>query len=348
MSIFRVAISGDFRKPDGSMAFPSFTLSPLEADADVEWAFVEPVEGRMTAGSLAGFDALILLRARFDAESIPGDGRLGLVARFGVGYDTVNVAACTSVGVGVAITPDGVRRSVAVSILTFILALSGKLFIKDALTRRGPEGFAESSDHMGNGLIGRTLGSVGMGNIGAEMFRLCRPLDMRFIAHDPWADEAVAADLGVILVDLETVFAESDFLALNTSLTPDTRHLVNAARLATMKPTAYVINTSRGPVIDQPALAEALTVGVIAGAALDVFDPEPPPADDPILALGNVITTPHALSWTDQCFAEIGASDVAQVLSLKKGEAPAHLVDRSVADHPAFRSRLEAYRTAFG
>ena len=302
----------------------------------------------MTAGSLAGFDALILLRARFDAESIPGDGRLGLVARFGVGYDTVNVAACTSVGVGVAITPDGVRRPVAVSILTFILALSGKLFIKDALTRRGPEGFAESSDHMRMGLIGRTLGSVGMGNIGAEMFRLCRPLDMRFIAHDPWADEAVAAELGVILVDLETVFAESDFLALNTPLTPDTRHLVNAARLATMKPTAYVINTSRGPVIDQPALAEALTVGVIAGAALDVFDPEPPPADDPILALDNVITTPHALSWTDQCFAEIGASDVAQVLSLKKGETPAHLVDRSVADNPAFRSRLEAYRTAFG
>ena len=347
MSTFRVALSGDFKKPDGSLAFPSFALSPLEADADVEWALVEPVEGRMTAGSLAGFDALILLAARFDAESIPGDGRLGLVARFGVGYDTVNVAACTSVGVGVAITPDGVRRPVAVSILTFILALSGKLFIKDALTRRGPEGFAESSDHMGMGLVGRTLGSVGMGNIGAEMFRLFKPLDMRFIAHDPFVHSDVAAALGVSLVDLDTVFRESDFVAMNTPLGPETRHLVNRERLGLMKPTAYLINTSRGPVVDQAALVEALTSGVIAGAGIDVFDPEPPAADEPLWALDNVIVTPHALCWTDQCFAGIGASAISAVLDVKHGTAPSHLVDRAAAGSTRFQARLDAYRRAF-
>ena len=119
------------------------------------------------------------------AASLTPNGRLAVVARFGVGYDNVDLAACSAHDVAAVITPDGVRRPVAVSILTFIFALSGSLFVKDALARRGPAGWAEKTAHNGIGLVGLTLGSVGMGNIGAEMFRLARPLDMRFIAHDP-------------------------------------------------------------------------------------------------------------------------------------------------------------------
>ena len=340
MSKFRVALSADFRKPDGSPAFPMFDLSPLDADPDIEYDYVNIEGGRIPAASVEGFDALILLVPRFDADSIPVDGRHKLVARFGVGYDNVDVAACSKAGIAVAITPDGVRRPVAASILTLILALAGKLFVKDALVREGPEGFARRIDHMGVGLVGKTLGSVGIGNIGAETFRLCAPLDMKFIAHDPYADPELAADLGVTLVDLETVFSDSDFITVNTPLNDATHHLVNGERLALMKSDAYLINTSRGPVVDQKALVEVLQQKRIAGAALDVFDPEPPPADDPLLKLDNVILTPHALCWTDQCFAGIGASDIAAVLSIKNGQVPDHLVDPGVADNPSFQEKL--------
>lgn len=346
MSSFRVAISGDFKTPDGNLAYPMFDLAPLHDTPDIEVAYVDPVDGRMTADSLAGFDALILLMATFDGDSIPADGRLSVVARFGVGYDTVDVDACTEAGIAVVITPDGVRRPVAVTILTFILALAGRLFDKDRLTREGPAGFDKRADYMGVGLVGRTLGSIGIGNIGAEAFRMCAPLEMNFIAHDPFADADAAAALGVELVSLERVFTDSDFLCVNTPLTPETRHIVNAERLALMKPTAYLINTSRGPTVDQPALVAALSNGVIAGAGLDVFDPEPPSPDDPILHLDNVITTPHALCWTDQCFAGIGASDVAQVLMIKNGETPPHMVNRDLADDETFKARLKAYARA--
>ncbi len=348
MSPFRVALSGDFVKPDGAPAFPTFDLGPLDGDPQIDWAYIQPEDGRITAASLEGFDALILLAARFDAESIPSNGRLALVARFGVGCDSVDVAACARAGIGVTITPDGVRRPVAVSILTFVLALAGKLFVKDGLAREGAAGFARRSDHMGRGLVGKTLGSIGIGNIGAEMFRMFAPLDMRFIAHDPFVAGADAAALGVTLVELDTLFRDSDFLAVNLPLTPETEKLVDAKRLAMMKSSAYLINTSRGPIVDQPALVAALRDGTIAGAGIDVFDPEPPSPDDPLLGLDNVIVTPHALCWTDQCFAGIGASAVAAVLEVKRGAVPDHLVERAVAGTARFRERLEAYRKTFG
>ena len=348
MSQFRVALSADFLTPDGAPAFPSFDLGPLDADPGIDWSFIQPGGGRITAASIEGFDALILLAARFDAESIPSDGRLALVARFGVGYDSVDVAACARAGIAVTITPDGVRRPVAVSILTFVLALAGNFFVKDGLAREGAAGFARRSDHMGRGLIGRTLGSIGVGNIGAEMFRMFAPLDMRFIAHDPFVAEADAAALGVTLVELDRVFRDSDFLAVNLPLTPETEKLVDAKRLAMMKPSAYLINTSRGPIVDPAALVAALRDGTIAGAGIDVFDPEPPSPDDPLLGLDNVIVTPHALCWTDQCFAGIGASTVAAALSVKRGAVPDHLVERSVAEDATFRARLERHRKAFG
>ena len=348
MSRFRIALSGDFVKPDGTAAFPMFDLGPLDADPGVDWAYVQPEDGRMTAASLEGFDALILMGARFDADSIPADGRLALVARFGVGYDSVDVAACARAGIAVTITPDGVRRPVAVSILTFVLALAGKIFVKDGLAREGAAGFARRSDHMGVGLIGRTLGSIGIGNIGAEMFRMFAPLGMRFIAHDPYVAEADAAALNVTLVDLDTVFRDSDFLAINLPLTPETEKLVDAERLALMKPSAYLINTSRGPIVDPAALVAALRDGTIAGAGIDVFDPEPPSPDDPLLGLDNVIVTPHALCWTDQCFAGIGASTVAAAMTVKRGEVPDHMVEPSVAEDVKFRARLDRHRKAFG
>ena len=340
MGPFRVALSGDFRRADGSPAYPMFDLEPLYREPNLDLAFVDPIDGVMRARDLAGFDALILLGPRFDARSIPPGDRLRLVARFGVGYDNVDVVACTAAGIALGITPDGVRRPVAVAVLTLMLALAGKLIIKDRLTRQGPDGWAQRSAYMGTGLTGRTLGQLGIGNIGAEVFRLAAPLDMRFIAHDPYADPARAQAIGVELVELDTLFREADFLSVSIPLSEATRGLVGEQLLGLMKPTAYLINTARGPVVDQRALSRALAERRIAGAGLDVFEVEPPPADEPLLTLDNVIVTPHALCWTDECFAGNGAADVRAVLALKRGEVPAGIVNREVLNCPAWNQLI--------
>ena len=336
MPNFRVAVDGAFVKPDGTPTYPDFDLAPLREAPGVEVSSVE-LGQEIKPGALDGYDALILLSARFTRDSIPRDGRLRVVARFGVGYDTVDVQACTDAGIAVAITPPGVRRPVAVAILTLLLALAGRLMDKDRLTRLGPEGYAQRNAYMGVGLIGRTLASVGVGNIGAELFRIAAPLGMRFIAHDPYLDPAVAADLGVTLVDLDTVFRDGDFVSISCPLTPETRHLVNAERLALMKPTAFLINTSRGPVVDQKAITEALTNKRIAGAGLDVQEQEPPDPADPLLRLDNVVLAPHALCWTDQCFAGIGASAIQNVLDVARNHVPGGLVNKAVLAAPRWK-----------
>jgi phosphoglycerate dehydrogenase-like enzyme len=342
--MFRVALSGDFRRADGEPAYPMFDLAPLTTTPGVEYAYVDAREGVMPAERLADFDALILLAARCDALSLPANGRLMAVARFGVGYDNVDVAACTQAGIAVVITPDGVRRPVAVSVMTFMLALAGKLMVKDRLMREGPSGWAKRSEHMGLGLTGRTLGQLGIGNIGAEVFRIAAPLGMRFIAHDPYVTADQARALGVELVDLETLFREADFLSVSVPLSEATRGIVGRRLIGLMKPTAYLINTARGPVVDQKALTEALEARAIAGAGLDVFEVEPTPADERLLALDNVILAPHALCWTDECFAGNGAADVAAVLALSRGEEPRGVLNRDVLKDPRFVARLAARR----
>ena len=347
MTPYRVALSGDFKKADGSPTFPDFDLAPLKSARQVETVFLDnanPLRG----DQLEDFDALILLAHRFDASSVPKSGRLSVVARFGVGYDTVDVAACTANDIALVITPDGVRRPVAVSILTFMLALTGKMMVKDRLARQGAVGFAARGEHMGVGLVGKTLGSLGVGNIGAEMFWLAKPFDMRFIAHDPYADKSVATELGIELVSLEDLFRRADILSVNCPLTKDTRHIVNAERLALMKPSAFFINTARGPIVDQAALTKVLQEGRIAGAGLDVFETEPPDANDPILKLDNIIAAPHALCWTDQCFAGNGAADVKAVLDVQKGLVPRGVVNTSVLQQPNFKAKLAAFAARFG
>ena len=341
MEPFRVAVSSDFRKDDGTPTFPSFDLSPLTGNPKAEMVWVDAVDGVIPATGLENCDALILLMPRVTAESIPSGGRLKAVARFGVGYDNVDVEACTKNNIAVIITPDGVRRPVAVSIITYILALSQKLMHKDRICREGPSGWARRADYMGEGLIGKTFGQLGMGNIGAEAFRMAAPFGMQFIAYDPFVDEAVARELGVRLVSSDDLFAQADFLSISVPLSEETHHYVNAERLAKMKPTAYLINTARGPVVDQVALHDALTNGTIAGAALDVFDVEPAPADEPILQLDNVIVTPHALCWTDECFAGIGAADMKAVLDIMVGQVPRGIVNREITEDAIWLKKLE-------
>jgi phosphoglycerate dehydrogenase-like enzyme len=345
---FRIGLSADFRNADGSPTFRDFDLAPLMQDARVETVFLES-ESVLSARQLETIDALILLAHRFDRNSVPKSGRLGVIARFGVGYDTVDVQACTEAGIALVITPESVRRPVAVSIITLMLALTGKLPLKERLTRAGAAGFSQRGAHMGVGLVGRTFGSLGVGNIGAEALRLVKPFDMKLIAHDPFADAALMAEIGVELVDIEELFRRSDVLSISCPLSDATKHIVNAQRLALMKPTSYLINTARGPIVDQQALVKVLQERRIAGAGLDVLEQEPPALDDPILALDNVILTPHALCWTDQCFAHQGALDIQAVLEYCDGRVPTGtIVNRAVLDSRAWGERMSVLRARLG
>jgi D-3-phosphoglycerate dehydrogenase len=177
---------------------------------------------------------------------------------------------------------------------------------------------------------------------------MARPFEMNLIAHDPYVDPATASALGVRLVGLEELFREADVLSVSCPLNDETHHIVNAERLALMKPSAYLINTSRGPVVDEKALTSALQERRIAGAGLDVFEQEPSPADNPLYRLDNVIVTPHALCWTDQCFAGIGAADVKAVFDVMHGRVPTGIVNREIVDRPTWLDKLARYAAQFG
>jgi len=335
---FTVGITRDTLRADGTSIFDKRALQILDA-AKLSWEFIPDNVKELTAAHGAQYDALCVLNPKVPAAVVSGpDRRVKIVARMGVGYDSVDVKACTENGVVLTNTPDGVRRPVATSILALILALSHKLATKDALTRTGR--WSETTNHMGVGLTGKTVGSIGVGNIGGELFRLLAPLEMEHLAYDPYAKAEDAAKLRVRLADKETVFRESDFVCINTPLTPETRGFVGAREFSLMKPTAYFINTARGPIVDEKALYAALSEKRIAGAALDVFEVEPVSQDNPLLELENVIVTPHSICWTDEFFRNNAESAFRSVVAVATGKTPTFVVNRDVLPHRDVRARL--------
>ena len=257
--------------------------------------------------------------------------RLRVVARHGVGYDSVDVPAMTRAGVLVTNTPTSMPRPVATIALTFVLALAGKLFLKDRLTRSGR--WHERMDNMGLGLSGRTLGVVGAGGIGKELLRMARVFDLKLLATDPVANDVELGYIGAGKVDLDTLMRESDFVVVCCLLNERTRHLIGAEALAKMKPTSYLINVARGPIVDEKALIDVLQKRRIAGAALDVFEQEPVDPENPLLTMDNVIVTPHSLCWTDECFHNMASTGLRSIVDVLNGRIPEFLVNRAVLQH---------------
>lgn len=268
-------------------------------------------------------DVVIVNMVPVTAEIVAGWERCRLLIRHGVGYDNVDLAALERAGIPCCYIPDYCMDEVAEHAIMLMLASARRLpasrRVLDESSARGQWDFA--------GVIpiyritGRTVGILGCGRIGSRVYRKLKAFGVDFRIVDPYLSEERKRELGIEVVDKETMFRESDFVTVHTPLTRETRHIVNAETLAMMKPTAHLINTSRGPMVDAVALAEALRKGVIAGAAIDVFDREPPPPDHPLFSAPNVILTPH-LAW----YSEDAAWRIRELIVLE--------IDRFLAGQP--------------
>jgi phosphoglycerate dehydrogenase-like enzyme len=322
---FRVGLTRDLLSASGEPSFGRGPLALLDGDPRIEWEFLPESVTEITPDIMARYDGLYVNSPRVGAAAVArADRRVRIVSRHGVGYDTVDVPALAAKGVAVTNTPVAVRRPVAVAALTFIFALAGKLIEKDRLTRSGR--WHERTSHMGLGLTTRTLGVIGAGGIGRELLALARPFGWKMLTADPYADPAVLAALGTEIVPLERLLRQADFVVATVLLNDATRHLMNAARFAQMKPSAYFINLSRGPIADERALIEALQRGSIAGAGLDVFEQEPVAPDNPLLTMDKVLLTPHALCWTDECFDAIAREGLGCIVDFANGRMPQSVI----------------------
>jgi len=338
----RVGFTRDFLDKEGNFILPGSGLKLLQEMPEIEHEVFAEFLPEITPEQIRGFDMVISRTfPRWTEKSFLGNNQLLSIHRNGVGYDRIDVTALTNAAVMLCITPAAVRRPVAVAIITFILALSTRLFIKHNLTSKGR--WSEVAKYYGSGLIGKTLGSIGVGNIGHEMFMLAKPFGMKHIAYDPYITQEAAADVDVKLVDMDTVIAESDFLSISCPLNEKTRHLIGEKELKKMKKSAFLINTARGPIIDEAVLIGALQERWIQGAALDVFDEEPTPPENPLLKLDNVIVTAHAMAFTDEFLNSIWEIISKQISQIIRGEVPDGLVNREVWDKPAFQAKLKKF-----
>src|SRR5690348_15047993 len=256
------------------------------------------------AQHLAEADALLVRSAvQVTGAVLEKAPKLRVIGRAGVGVDNVDLEAATCAAVLVMNTPGGNAISVAEHTFALMLAMARHIPQANASTRAGKW---EKKKFLGNELRGKTLGIVGLGSIGREVVKRARAFEMRILARDPYVTSQIAQDLGVELVPLDELYAESDYITLHVSLTPETERMLSHGAFAKMKSGVRIVNCARGELIDDAALREAIESGKVAGAALDVFSTEPPPAGYPLFALDPVVATPHIGGSTEEAQEIVG------------------------------------------
>jgi D-3-phosphoglycerate dehydrogenase / 2-oxoglutarate reductase len=299
---------------------PIYELVAAECPPELRIDFREEESDAALLAQLPEYQFVIggaLKRRHFEAAR-----KLRLVQCLGVGYDSLDIEAARDAGVMVATTPEGTVEGVAEHVVLLILAVNKQLLAADRALREGrwlvwqlrPSSFM---------LAGLTVGLIGLGRIGREVARRLRGFAVELVYHDPVpAPAELEAELGLRRLALDELLGRADIVSVHTPLTPATRGLIDRQALALMKRDAVLINTSRGEVVDQPALIEALEAGRLRGAGLDVFTPEPLPADSPLLALPQVVLTPHIATGTRQAMAIKARAQFANVLRVLRGQAP--------------------------
>jgi glyoxylate reductase len=313
---------------------PEPGLAILRRAAEVKvWEEELPPPRDVLLKEVEDCDALVpLLTDRVDDELLDRAPHLKVVANYAVGYDNIDVPACTARGVLVTNTPGVLTETTADLAFALILAAGRRLVEADKFLRAGKWQTWGPTLLLGQDVYGATLGLVGLGRIGAAVARRARGFNMQVIYHSRHRQEALEKELGAAYVSFDELLHRSDFISIHVPLTAATRHLFNADAFARMKPTAVLVNTARGPIVDEAALYAALKTGRIAAAGLDVMDPEPPRRDNPLLTLDNVILLPHigsASVATRTRMATMAAENAAAAL---RGELPPNLVNREVWD----------------
>lgn len=295
---------------------------------------IKPAEFLALLKSRPRVDGMILGLTRIAAAEIAAAKELAVIARIGVGYDAIDVPALTAAKVPLMLTGTANSPSVAEQAMFFILALAKKGAAMDRLVRE-----SRWDDRLTNqpvDLMGKTVLVIGCGRIGSRTIKRCLAFEMHVVGYDPYVGPAVLRALGATPAsDLDAALAAADFVTIHCPKTPQTQNLIDARRLALMKKTAYLVNTARGGIIDEAALHHALAKGVIAGAGLDVFDPEPTPPDHPLHKLSNVVLAPHMAGVSREAFDRMAEQAVVNVLSVFDGKPVRANIVNAAAIAPA-------------
>jgi D-3-phosphoglycerate dehydrogenase len=274
---------------------------------------------------VADAHALIVQWATISRPVIEALQRCQVISRYGIGVDMVDLEAASERGIPVCNVPDYCIEEVSTHTIAFVLALNRRLFPQTAHVAAGK--WAGAPGGMPARLSLQNMGVLGLGRIGREVARKAQGIGLKVLAYDPYLTADQAQALGVELVGLEDLLRRSDYLSIHCPLTKETRHLIGAAQLALMKPSAFLINMARGPVVDQPALYQALVNGVIAGAAADVLEQEPPDPNDPLLKLPNMWITPHSSSASTESVVQLRQDVARNVIRVLRGDPPRAVVN---------------------
>lgn len=294
--------------------------------------FDRPLTGEELVVRAKGADALLtLLTDRVDGDLMDAAGpQLKIISNYAVGFDNIDVKAATDRQIPVTNTPsDEVNEAVAEHTWVLIMAIARRVIEADEFVRQGGYKGWEPDIFLGPSIIGKTLGIVGLGRIGSMVARRAKGYNLNVLYNKHEPDSEAEKELGVTFATFDELLAKSDFVTLHVPLTEETRHMINKEALAKMKEGSYLVNTARGPIIDEAALIEALESGHLAGAALDVYENEPKiPAE--LLGMQNVITTPHIASATYEARNKMGEQAVSAITDVLRGEKPANLVNPEV------------------
>jgi len=304
--------------------------------------FPEPQNVAGILASISDCDALVVRNTKIPRQVMEAAPNLVAIGRHGVGYDTVDINAASDLRIPVVYTPAANTESVAEIAVGFIICSCRKIVKAHAETRSGKllsdsitmSVMAQRYGLTNFDLWGKTLGVIGVGRIGSSVSKkMIAAFNMQVFGYDPYVDAKILAGYGVQKVEtLEEMLPRCDFVTVHCPGGAETRHMINARTLALMKPDAYLINTARGTIIDEASLIQALQKKQIAGAAMDVYDPEPPSANNPLLNMENVIVTPHYCAMTAESLYNMGTTVAQGVVDILEGRRPQYLVNPAIWD----------------
>jgi D-3-phosphoglycerate dehydrogenase len=279
-------------------------------------------------------DGLLVTYAKITSEIIEQLDQCRIIARFGIGVDNVDIAAATASGIVVTRVPDYCVDEVSDHALALLLALVRKVVYANRQTQAGHWDMGQVVPI--HRLRGRTLGLVGFGKIPRALVPKAQAFGLKVMTYDPYVSHEVVTSLGVEQVGFDELLGRADYISIHAPLTPDTHHMFSAEAFRKVKPGAFLINTARGPLVDEQSLADALDEGRLAGAGLDVMSQEPPPADSPLLGRDNVILTPHVAFYSEESLVELQAKAAQEVARVLSGEPPRYPVNPEVLGSDTF------------